>query len=745
MWTKQRWLLHLARCLIVLGLLLPLLSFPRALYAQGPPEEEQHILVLNSYHHGLSWTDNIVRGLRDLLEPVSGEREVYLEYMDTKRFAPSPDYYAALAEAYRERYEGLEFDVIIVADNDALNFIREYHAELFPGVPIVFCGINFFAPHMIEGLEEVITGVAEDIDIEDTLDLMLRLHPQTERIYVINDATTTGLGYIDLMQEITPSYQEEVEFIFYIDPEVGALQADLRDLPPNSLIFMLLLNRDATGQFFTYEQAIDLVVESSSVPIYGTWDFYMDRGLVGGKLTNGYSQGAAAGMQAAQVLDGTPVQTLPVVTSPNRYIFDYRELQRFGIELAALPAGAELRHRPPTFQERYGGVLLPALGVFVALSAVIGLQMFNSARQRQVEEELRHSHLRLEEARDTLEERVVERTGDLERRTNQLAVSATIARDAAMLRDVDALLSAAVNLISERYQFYHAGIFLATETGEYAALRAASSEGGQRMLTRGHRLERGVGIVGYVLETGKPRIALAVGEDAVWFNNPDLPETQSELGLPLTVRGSIIGVLDVQSSAPEAFTSEDVEVLQTLADQLALAIDNAQLFEESQRMVTELQRLYGTEAGRAWHERSRYEPIGYRYTRAGLERVPLAELERGGEASEEDAERRLVAQIPLRDQILAAVELVRAPHEPPWSAEERALVEAVTTQAGLALENARLLEETQSRAARERLIGSITSRMRAEVEIQSLLERALGELGRALDARRAVVELEVQS
>lgn len=180
----------------------------------------------------------------------------------------------------------------------------------------------------------------------------------------------------------------------------------------------------------------------------------------------------------------------------------------------------------------------------------------------------------------------------VEERTRQIRTAAEVARDAAAVRDIDRLLSETVHLISERFGFYHAGIFLIDDTGEWAVLRAASSEGGQRMLQRGHRLAVGkMGIVGYVTGTGKPRIALDVGADAVHFANPDLPETRSEMALPLRIGGRVIGALDVQSQEANAFDESDVVVLQTMADQLAVAIENVSLIGVEARRVAQRRRI----------------------------------------------------------------------------------------------------------------------------------------------------------
>jgi len=334
-----------------------------------------------------------------------------------------------------------------------------------------------------------------------------------------------------------------------------------------------------------------------------------------------------------------------------------------------------------------------------------------------------------------LERLVAQRTADLARRTAQLEAAAYVARRAAEIRDLDILLNETVRLISDRFGFYHAGIFLVDEAGEYAVLRAASSEGGQRMLARGHRLAVGkVGIVGYVAGTGKPRIALDVGADAVFFDNPDLPLTRSEMALPLKVGERVIGVLDVQSVEPAAFTEEDVSVLQTLADQVALAIENARLLEESRRALEELERLYGGRAREAWQIRAAPRPAAYRYTGVDVEPLP-APVPLTGEGDG----RQLAVPIRLWGQTIGTVLLKRTEEQPPWSPEERQLAEEMGEQIALALENARLIAETESRAARERLLSEMTARLTRSLDMDALLETAVRELARLPEVAEVAV------
>ena len=325
--------------------------------------------------------------------------------------------------------------------------------------------------------------------------------------------------------------------------------------------------------------------------------------------------------------------------------------------------------------------------VIVLAYAVLNRQLFSPLRELTRELEKRVEERTRELAETSL--RLQESNRDLARRTAQLEAASEVARRAAAVRDVHALMDETVHLISRHFGFYHAGIFLLDDAREYAVLRAASSEGGRRMLARGHRLAVGeVGIVGYVAGTGKPRIALDVGEDAVFFSNPDLPHTRSEMALPLKVGEQIIGVLDVQSVEPSEFTDEDVAVLQTMADQIALAIENARLLEEVQDRLREVEALSREYARREWEQMVSERP-GWGYVYDGVE-VRLREQA----SSPEGVSPGLTIPLQLATgETIGRVALAIADRPP--TEEDVALAQAVAEQAALALESARLFQETR--------------------------------------------------
>lgn len=358
--------------------------------------------------------------------------------------------------------------------------------------------------------------------------------------------------------------------------------------------------------------------------------------------------------------------------------------------------------------------------------------------------------------RDTLELRVQERTAELEkttrdltRRAEQLRIIAEVSRAASQAQDVNELLSLVTRLVSERFGHYHAGVFLVDEDRQYAVFRASNSEGGQRMLQRGHKLALGASsIVGYVAATGRPRVANKVGEDVVWFNNPDLPQTASEMAVPITFGERVIGVLDVQSTEPLAFTPEDVEVMSVLADQVAIAVENARLYADSRRLLAEMQATYRRYLRTEW-ERLGRQVRGMRYSPRGIE--PLAEpLERpevesaaqsGKPVVVEEGEPALAIPLKVREEVVGVLHIRSTHSSRRWQADDVALAQAVAERASLALENARLLQEAQRRAVRERTISDIASRISASVNLRNILQTAVEELARVMPGAEVTVQI----
>jgi len=358
----------------------------------------------------------------------------------------------------------------------------------------------------------------------------------------------------------------------------------------------------------------------------------------------------------------------------------------------------------------------------------------------------------------TLEQRVEKRTQDLasanqanEHRAQMFQAIAQVTRAIISTQNLQDLLPQITQAISQHFNFYHVGIFLISPSKDYAILSAANSEGGQRMLERNHKLRVGqLGIVGYVAGAAKPRIALDTGADAIYFNNPDLPETRSEMALPLIqTGGQIIGVLDIQSVEPNAFNREDIEILITLADQVSVAIANARLYEETQKTLIEAEMLYRRDLQTGWKKFTRSQNIaGVRRTgtKANLyaESIELpgaAEVINSGATYFQNEEHsQTTIPVKLRGEIVGMLN-VKTDGERNWSGDERDIITAIVERAALSIENARLLSESRTSAKKERAIGEIAAKISASTQIEMILKTAVRELGNQIGDAQISVEI----
>ena len=367
--------------------------------------------------------------------------------------------------------------------------------------------------------------------------------------------------------------------------------------------------------------------------------------------------------------------------------------------------------------------------------AIIGINLLQREFER-AQERAQESLLALERERFLLEKRVEERTAEIASKTIQLEAASSVARKIAEIRDLQSLLDNVTRSIADQFGFYHVGLFLLDDKKQFAILQAASSEGGRKMLQLGHRLGVGqTGIVGYVTGRGRPRVALDTGADAVFFDNPHLPLTHSEMALPLIVRGNVIGALDIQSEKGNAFSDDDVEIMQTVADQLAIAIENARLFSETETVISQFEVLTALQTRDAWAGYLRRRAPGYQYTTLGVRPLSAA-VPAAGENSHE-----LRVPITLRGQEIGAIRLRRKETAPAWRQRERELAAEISAQVALALDTSRLLEETQKNAARDQMIAGVSNRIRQTLDMETVLQTAANELRNAFGLMEAEVRL----
>ena len=363
----------------------------------------------------------------------------------------------------------------------------------------------------------------------------------------------------------------------------------------------------------------------------------------------------------------------------------------------------------------------------------------------------------LRNSNSELEKQIAERTLDLEVRSSYLQASAEVSRIVASILDPDQLSQEVVDLIRERFGLYFVGLFQVDQNKEWAILKAGTGKAGQSRVARGYRIQIGNGMIGWSIANSQARIATDTGRDAGWNKqidlgktNPadksrpdeltiDLPDTHSEAALPLRSRGQVIGALSLQSAVSGTFDKDNITVFQILADQVAIALDNARLFAESQETLRTMQQIYGEMSREAWdkllHEQI---AVAYRADIQGVNDVTAHDVP-GNKPGKDQA--YLEIPIKVRGNVIGVLDTHKTLENPDWKPEEIAMVQTVADQLGLALESAQLYREAQYLAERERVIGSITTQMRESLDVDIVLQTAVREMRDTLGLQDIAIHL----
>lgn len=341
------------------------------------------------------------------------------------------------------------------------------------------------------------------------------------------------------------------------------------------------------------------------------------------------------------------------------------------------------------------------------------------------ENELRHNQVNLEQYANERTKELVAANRHNENRTAQFEALAHIARTISTIQTLSELLPQITHTISERFGFYHVGIFLLDNGKEYAILTEANSEGGKRMIERNYRLRvGGTSIVGFVTNTGQPRIALDIGQDSAYFNNPDLPETHSEIALPLRVGADIFGALDVQSTQASAFSQEDTSILSILADQVGVAIQNARSYEKIQETLVQAEVASTQISAQQWQQFLAIENAkGYYFDGVDTKKIT---------PSDKPRPHSLSIPLTLRGTHIGTLKLSTADPNRTWTDDEIDMARATAERTSIAVENARLLLEAQKRVIKEQTIGQISAKIGSVNNLENLLQTVIRELGDTL-------------
>ncbi|MCZ4696319.1 PAS domain S-box protein [Ancylomarina euxinus] len=386
---------------LFLSLFLVFASFFSSFGMTSLSKNKKHILVIHSYHQSFVWTDSISSGIESVLTPLENEIETFYEYLDSKRFV-DPIFIESFEQKYKLLCSKVTCDAIIVSDNNALNFVIKNRARFFKNIPIVFCGVNNYNPELLKG-ESQITGIAEYAAIDSTLMLMHKLHSE-RKILIINDRTVTGLANKVIIMNALPNLEKEMHIEYLDNSNMKAIQDKVKSLSEEWMIYLAPFTMDADGDYYSFNDVVGTVSRASSVPIYGSWDFYLGKGIVGGYITSGYMQGKLAGELALSIVKGANPNMIPVLEKSAVSIkFDHSILSKYSIEESHLPEGSILINREKTFFEK--NITLFKNTLRIGLVVILLLIVYSVQKHRQKE--------LLEEQNLELDQKVEERSREL--------------------------------------------------------------------------------------------------------------------------------------------------------------------------------------------------------------------------------------------------------------------------------------------------------------------------------------------
>ncbi|MCR8922616.1 diguanylate cyclase [Dasania sp. GY-MA-18] len=377
----------------------------------NPALGSNKVLLLNSYHPQYAWTEELTRGVRDALAKDIAQENLFIEYMDKRRYVDDAIYNKKILDLLKYKFAHYRPDIIITSDDAAYRFLLEHGDRLFPNIPIVFCGVNIFNHNDLINKPNI-TGIAEGMDIAGNLNLIAQIQPNIKKIILIGD--TTGLGHrmINAAKEIKNSWQKKsskrnITIELLDDFSIAELHDTVSKLTDDTAILLMAIHKDKLGAYFSFQKDLPPLSARSSVPIYGMWGSLMiNNGAIGGMMNNPYEHGSNAAKIALSILAGTDTRDVPVKESAiYRPTFDYVQLQRFHINENILPKNSKIYNKPESFYLKNRKLINSAIAIFLFLSLVIVILYNNILQRKNAQKKLHQFNLGLE---NTIKERTLE-------------------------------------------------------------------------------------------------------------------------------------------------------------------------------------------------------------------------------------------------------------------------------------------------------------------------------------------------
>lgn len=305
---------------------------------------EHNVLILHSYHQGLEWTDSITNGILNVFNNRSDINLVF-EYLDAKRNY-NEEYLLAIKNMYQVKAKQIPFKAIIASDNAAFDFLKTYGKDFYPNIPVLYCGVNNLNQEDLKNLPNFY-GFGERADHYGTISAIQKIFPKRKNVLIINDNTLTGQSIKAELDKVKHFFDQDLHFEILSDFTLESIQNRVAQLDDSYVIYLLVFNRDSNNKFISYRNGINKIKEKTKVPIFGSWDFYLNKGLFGGKITSGFDQGKHAATLALKVIYGSFTKDIPQFENlESAYVFDYNELIDYNVEPQDLPKGSQILNQP---------------------------------------------------------------------------------------------------------------------------------------------------------------------------------------------------------------------------------------------------------------------------------------------------------------------------------------------------------------------------------------------------------------
>lgn len=391
----------LLRYFIFLTIIL-ILSFPSGLGVNAMEIKRNRVLILNSYSEGLSWSENQNDGILSKLE-INGEFcEISVEYMDWKTY-PTRENLLHLQSYLKYKYADKKLDLIITTDDAALKFALDNRNELFNSAPVIFCGVNNKGVEELTKGEKNVTGIVEELDAEGTISNALKMYPDLKKIYVIFDNSESGISTWEITLNAAEKVAPGVSLIPLNKGTYKDILTQVGQADKDSIILITTYYSDEEGTALGFENFSQIISDNSRVPVFHLYDFGLGHGAVGGSILSGKVQGELAGAIARRILNGENISDIPVSRAKTTvYMFDYIQLERFGISSDHIPKGSIIINKPYSLLETYKNIIITTVIIIVILTIFIFILLVYLRKIQLIKEELAKNNVELSQLYEEL-------------------------------------------------------------------------------------------------------------------------------------------------------------------------------------------------------------------------------------------------------------------------------------------------------------------------------------------------------